>query len=74
MACFSFGRCWIYSYIDQRNVPYSKDVVVMIVVDECIGDLSLIKITADVNGVSQYIWRQNDADDIAPLRPLTQRA
>ena len=21
---FSPGRCWIYSYIDQRNAPYSQ--------------------------------------------------
>ena len=32
MACFSPGRCWIYSYIDQRNAPYSQGIVVVIVV------------------------------------------
>ena len=24
MACFSPGRSWIYSYIDQRNAPYLR--------------------------------------------------
>jgi hypothetical protein len=26
MACFSPGRCWIYSSIDQRNAPYSQEI------------------------------------------------
>jgi hypothetical protein len=30
-----------YSYIDQRNGPYSEGMFVVIVVDECIGDFAV---------------------------------
>jgi hypothetical protein len=42
MACFSPGRRWVYSYIDQRNSRTRKEVFVVIVVHECFGDLSLV--------------------------------
>ena len=42
MACFSPGRRWVYSYIDQRKGPYLQGVFVVIVVDECFGDFALI--------------------------------
>ena len=32
-----------YSYIDQRNGPYSEGMFVVIVVDECFGDFSIIE-------------------------------
>ena len=37
MACFSHGRRWLYSFIDQRNGRTRKEVFVVIIVDECIG-------------------------------------
>ncbi len=42
-----------YSYIDQRNEPYSEGMFVVIVVDECFGDLAPIEIRTDENGVFQ---------------------
>ena len=33
-----------YSYIDQRNGPYSEGMFVVIVVDECFGDDALIEV------------------------------
>jgi hypothetical protein len=42
MACFSPGQRWVYSYIDQRNGRTRKEVFVVIVVDECFGDLTSI--------------------------------
>src|SRR6202042_2752322 len=39
MACFSPGRCWIYSYIDPMGRT-RKELLVVIVVDECIGDFA----------------------------------
>jgi hypothetical protein len=37
-------RCWVYSYIDQRNGAYSQGMFVVIGVDECFGDLALTEI------------------------------
>ena len=36
---FARATLGFYSYIDQRNGPYSEGMFVVIVVDECFGDL-----------------------------------
>jgi hypothetical protein len=46
-----------YSYIDQRNGPYSEGLFVVIVVDECFGDYAHVEITTDVKSVYRYLSR-----------------
>jgi len=37
---FARATLGFYSYIDQRNGPYSEGMFVVIVVDECFGDFA----------------------------------
>jgi len=37
---FARATLSFYGYIDQRNGPYSEGIFVVIVVDECFGDLA----------------------------------
>ena len=40
-----------YSHIDQRNGPYTEGMFVVIVVDECFGDLPVIEIDLSESAV-----------------------
>jgi len=43
MACCSPGRRWVYSYIDHAMGRTREEVFVVIVVDECFGDVASSK-------------------------------
>ena len=51
---FARATLGFYSYIDQRNGPYSEGMFVVIVVDECFGDFAS---TEPMKGPAPNAWQ-----------------